>query len=166
MADKKDQATEQAANQENAPAVKFLIQRIYVKDSSFEAPGAPGIFRAPYKPSVSFNMNTKTSNFDASFYEVILTLTAEVKNAEDNVLYIAEVQQAGIFDIEGIEKDDLARVLHTTCPNILYPYARESIDNLASKGSFPTLMLAPVNFDSAYEQALQQKATQEAEKKS
>lgn len=165
MADKKDQVTEQAATQENAPAVRFIIQRIYVKDSSFEAPGSPGIFRAAYKPSVNFNMNTKTSNFEASFYEVILTLTVEVKNAEDSVLYIAEVQQAGIFDIEGLEKDDLARVLHTTCPNVLYPYARESVDNLVSKGSFPALMLAPVNFDSAFEQALQQKAAQETEKK-
>lgn len=165
MADKKDQASEQAASKENAPAVKFIIQRIYVKDSSFEAPGAPEIFRAPYKPSVNFTMNTKTNNFEGSLYEVILTLTAEVKNADDKVMYIAEVQQAGIFEIEGLGKDDMSRVLNTTCPNVLYPYGRESIDNLASKGSFPTLMLAPVNFDSAFEQALAQRAAQVAEQK-
>jgi preprotein translocase subunit SecB len=163
MADTDDQVNNQAAGQIDESAVKFIIQRIYVKDSSFEAPNAPDIFREEYKPGVQFNMTTKTSNFEDSMYEVILTMTAEVKNSDDKVLFIAEVQQAGIFRIEGLEGENLTQVLHITCPNILFPYGRENIDNLANKGSFPSLMLAPVNFEAAFAQARQQQAQQKQE---
>jgi len=101
-------------------------------------------------------MNTKTNNFDGSMYEVILTMTAEVKNDDDKVLFIAEVQQAGVFEIEGLDGENLVQVLNITCPNVLFPYGRESIDNLANKGSFPSLMLQPVNFESAFLQAREQ----------
>jgi preprotein translocase subunit SecB len=156
MADTDDQAKEQATEQAAEPALKFLIQRIYMKDSSFESPNTPDVFKTEYKPSVQFNMNTKTNNFQDNFYEVILTMTAEVKSSDDKVFFIAEVQQAGIFNIEGFDEEKLTEVLHITCPNVLYPYGREAIDNLATKGSFPPLMLAPVNFESAYVQALEQ----------
>lgn len=160
MADKEDQAKEQATDQAAEPALKFLIQRIYMKDSSFESPNTPDVFKTEYKPSVQFNMNTKTNNFQDNFYEVILTMTAEVKSSDDKVYFIAEVQQAGIFNIEGFDEEKLTEVLHITCPNVLYPYGRESIDNLATKGSFPPLMLAPVNFESAFLQAREQQAKQ------
>ena len=156
MADTDDQVKEQATEQAAEPALKFLIQRIYMKDSSFESPNTPDVFKTEYKPSVQFNMNTKTNNFQDNFYEVILTMTAEVKSSDDKVFFIAEVQQAGIFNIEGFDEEKLTEVLHITCPNVLYPYGREAIDNLATKGSFPPLMLAPVNFESAYVQALEQ----------
>ncbi len=159
-ADNKDQASEQATGGTNEPAMKFIIQRIYIKDSSFETPNTPDIFKTEYKPNIQFNMNTKTNNFQDDFHEVILTLTAEVKTSDDKVFFIAEVQQAGIFNIEGFEGDRLTEVLHITCPNVLYPYAREAVDNLAIKGSFPPLMLAPVNFESAFLQARDQQAKQ------
>jgi preprotein translocase subunit SecB len=164
MADTEDQTSGQAtANEQvNQPAMKFLIQRVYIKDSSFESPNTPDIYKAEYKPNIHFNMNTKTNNFQENFHEVILTMTAEVKNSEDKVYFIAEVQQAGIFQIEGFDADRLTEVLHITCPNVLYPYGREAIDNLAVKGSFPPLMLAPVNFESAYLQA-QEQAKQQKE---
>ncbi len=163
MADTEDQAKEQATDQAAEPALKFLIQRIYMKDSSFESPNTPDVFKTEYKPSVQFNMNTKTNNFQDNFYEVILTMTAEVKSSDDKVYFIAEVQQAGIFNIEGFDEEKLTEVLHITCPNVLYPYGRETIDNLATKGSFPPLMLAPVNFESAFLQAREQQAKQAEE---
>ncbi|MBN4075872.1 MAG: protein-export chaperone SecB [SAR86 cluster bacterium] len=160
MADTEDQVSEQAAGQENKSAPKFIIQRVYVKDSSFEAPNTPDVFKTEYKPNIQFNMNTKTNSFQENFHEVILTLTVEVKSSDDKVFFIVEVQQAGIFNIEGLDGDRLTEVLHITCPNVLYPYAREAVDNLATKGSFPPLMLAPVNFESAFVQAREQQAKQ------
>ncbi len=163
MADKEDQSNVQATGQANGTAMKFVIQRIYIKDSSFESPNTPDIFKTEYKPNIQFNMNTKTNNFQENFHEVILTMTAEVKNSDDKVYFIAEVQQAGIFQIEGFEAERLTEVLHISCPNILYPYGREVIDNLAVKGGFPPLMLAPVNFESAYLQAREQQTKQQEE---
>ena len=88
MADTDDQAKEQATEQAVEPALKFLIQRIYMKDSSFESPNTPDVFKTEYKPSVQFNMNTKTNNFQDNFYEVILTMTAEVKSSDDKVFFL------------------------------------------------------------------------------
>ncbi len=163
MADTEDQAKEQAVEKTAEPALKFIIQRVYMKDSSFEAPNTPNVFKTEYKPSIQFNMNTKTNNFEENLYEVILTMTAEVKSSDDKVFFIAEVQQAGIFSIEGFDEERLTEVLHISCPNVLYPYGREAIDNLATKGSFPPLMLAPVNFESAFVQARDQQAKQAEE---
>lgn len=161
MADNEDQVSEGVAEQSGEAGPKFIIQRVYVKDSSFESPNTPDIYKEAYKPGIQFNMNTKTNNFQENFYEVILTLTAEVKNEDDKVFFIAEVQQAGIFNIEGLDEESLVHVLHVTCPNVLFPYGREAIDNLATKGSFPPLMLAPVNFEAAFAQAQEQRAQQE-----
>jgi preprotein translocase subunit SecB len=161
MAETENQIGNETAGQVDGSAVKFIIQRIYVKDSSFEAPNTPEVFRTEYKPGVSFNMSTKTNNFEENMYEVVLTMTAEVKNVDDKVLFVIEVQQAGIFRIEGLEGENLTQVLHITCPNILFPYGRENIDNLANRGSFPSLMLAPVNFESAFAQAKEQHAKQQ-----
>lgn len=161
MADKKDKVSEEIAGKLDESAIKFVIQRVYVKDASFESPNTPEIFKEAYKPGIQFNMNTKTNNFQENFYEVVLTLTAEVKDENDKVYYIAEVQQAGIFNIEGLDEESLTQVLHVTCPNVLFPYGREAIDNLASKGSFPSLMLAPVNFEAAFAQAREQQAEQQ-----
>lgn len=160
MADKKDQVSGEIAGQETESAPNFIIKRVYIKDSSFETPNTPAVFKEAYKPGIQFNMNTKTNKFDDNLYEVILTMTVEVKNEDDKVYFVAEVQQAGIFLIEGFNEDNMIRVLHITCPNILFPYGREAIDGLANKGSFPGLMLAPVNFESAFAQAQEQQAQQ------
>ncbi|RZI75658.1 MAG: protein-export chaperone SecB, partial [Pseudomonas sp.] len=132
------------SNEEEAP--QFSLQRIYVRDLSFEAPKSPAIFRQEWTPSVSLDLNTRQKQLENDFYEVVLTLSVEVKNGEE-IAFIAEVQQAGIFLIKGLDASSMSHTLGAFCPNILFPYARETIDSLVVRGSFPALMLAPVNFD-------------------
>lgn len=156
-------ADEQIASQEQAPQQQFTLQRIYTKDVSFESPSTPGIFRQQYQPQVNVDLNTKSGKIDDNGnFEVVLTLTVTAKVGEETA-FLVEVQQAGIFFVKGIEGDVLRQVLATVAPNILFPYARENIDSLAVKGGFPPLMLAPVNFDALYQQAVaQQQAAPES----
>jgi preprotein translocase subunit SecB len=140
------------STEEEAP--QFSLQRIYVRDLSFEAPKSPAIFRQEWTPSVSLDLNTRQKQLENDFYEVVLTLSVEVKNGEE-IAFIAEVQQAGIFLIKGLDAGSMSHTLGAFCPNILFPYARETIDSLVVRGSFPALMLAPVNFDALYAQELQ-----------
>ena len=148
--------TEQAANGavagDNEP--QFSLQRIYVRDVSFEAPKSPEIFRQEWAPSVAMDLNTRQKALDGDFHEVVLTLSVTVKNG-DEVAFIAEVQQAGIFLIKNLDDASMSHTLGAFCPNILFPYAREALDSLVTRGSFPALMLAPVNFDALYAQELQ-----------
>lgn len=157
-------AEEQATATEGTekPAQQFAMQRIYLKDLSFEAPMGIEAFRKTWKPQVNQELNTKTSKAgDDDLYEVVLTLTITVK-LEDETAFLVEVHQAGLFAIKGIEGQQLAQVLNSTCPSILFPYAREAIDNVLTKGSFPALMLPPINFDALFAQAVAQ-AKQKAE---
>ncbi|SDJ02389.1 preprotein translocase subunit SecB [Pseudomonas sp. NFACC02] len=147
-----DQTNNGATSNEEAP--QFSLQRIYVRDLSFEAPKSPAIFRQEWTPSVSLDLNTRQKQLENDFYEVVLTLSVEVKNGEE-IAFIAEVQQAGIFLIKGLDAASMSHTLGAFCPNILFPYARETIDSLVVRGSFPALMLAPVNFDALYAQELQ-----------
>ncbi|MDH0745692.1 protein-export chaperone SecB [Pseudomonas sp. GD03842] len=147
-----DQTNNGATSNEEAP--QFSLQRIYVRDLSFEAPKSPAIFRQEWTPSVSLDLNTRQKQLEGDFYEVVLTLSVEVKNGEE-IAFIAEVQQAGIFLIKGLDAASMSHTLGSFCPNLLFPYAREAIDNLVVRGSFPALMLAPVNFDALYAQELQ-----------
>ena len=150
-------AEETASNQQQQQQ-QFVMQRIYAKDLSFESPQSPGVFREQWSPQVNVELNTKNEAIDdQGNYEVVLTLTITAKQGE-NTAFLCEVQQAGIFMIKGIEGEDLRRVLATTGPTILLPYARETIDSLVVKGGFPPVMLAPVNFDALYAQAQQQAA--------
>ncbi|GAA5443951.1 protein-export protein SecB [Microbulbifer sp. NBRC 101763] len=143
-----------AANAE-APQVQFAMQRIYLKDLSFETPMGVEVFKKQWKPQVNQELNTKTAKVDEDLYEVALTLTITVKLEEDTA-FLVEVKQAGLFGIKGLEGQQLAQALNTACPQILFPYAREVIDNAVVKGSFPALMLPPVNFDALFAQALDQ----------
>ncbi|RMQ42199.1 Protein-export protein SecB [Pseudomonas cichorii] len=147
-----EQSTNGVTNEENSP--QFSLQRIYVRDLSFEAPKSPAIFRQEWTPSVSLDLNTRQKQLEGDFYEVVLTLSVTVNNG-DEVAFIVEVQQAGIFLIKGLDDSSLSHTLGAFCPNILFPYAREAIDNLVVRGSFPALMLSPVNFDALYAQELQ-----------
>jgi preprotein translocase subunit SecB len=147
-----DQQNNGATSNEEAP--QFSLQRIYVRDLSFEAPKSPAIFRQEWTPSVSLDLNTRQKQLEGDFFEVVLTLSVEVKNGEE-IAFIAEVQQAGIFLIKGLDAASMSHTLGAFCPNILFPYARETIDSLVVRGSFPALMLAPVNFDALYAQELQ-----------
>ncbi|NBA94131.1 protein-export chaperone SecB [Pseudomonas sp. R5(2019)] len=145
-----DQQNNGAAD-ESAP--QFSLQRIYVRDLSFEAPKSPAIFRQSWEPQVGLDLNTRQKVLEDGFYEVVLTLSVTVKNGEE-VAFIAEVQQAGIFLIKNLDPQSMSHTLGAFCPNILFPYAREALDSLVTRGSFPALMLAPVNFDALYAQEL------------
>lgn len=147
-----DQVTNEVAQDEAGP--QFSLQRIYVRDLSFEAPKSPAIFRQEWTPTVGLDLNTRQKPLEGDFYEVVLTLSVTVKNGEE-VAFIAEVQQAGIFMIKGLDASSMSHTLGAFCPNILFPYARETLDSLVTRGSFPALMLAPVNFDALYAQELQ-----------
>ena len=146
-----DQQNTEAAE---AQGPQFSLQRIYVRDLSFEAPKSPAIFRQEWTPSVALDLNTRQKALEGDFHEVVLTLSVTVKYGEE-VAFIAEVQQAGIVLIQGLDEASMSHTLGAFCPNILFPYARETLDSLVTRGSFPALMLAPVNFDALYAQELQ-----------
>lgn len=143
------------AEQTTAPEKQFAIQKIYTKDVSFETPNSPKIFTQKWEPAVEFNLGTNVETLEANLYEVALTVTATVK-CNDSTAYLAEVCQAGIFVLEGFEDNEMGPMMGSFCPNILFPYAREAISDLVTKGGFPPLLLAPVNFDALYAQHVQQ----------
>lgn len=152
-----------AENEQNqapeAQGPQFAVQRVYLKDASLESPNAPEIFTKAWQPEINLDMNSRTQQLGEGAYEVVLTLTVTVKN-EDETAFLTEIQQAGIFSISGLEEAELHHTLGAFCPNILFPYAREAIDNMVTKASFPPLMLAPVNFDALYAQQLAQQQSQ------
>lgn len=159
MADEQAQA---AGTAQEPVQQQFALQRIYTKDLSFESPASPDVFRKQWQPKVNVDLNTKSDRIDEQGnYEVVLTITVTAK-LEEETAFLVEVQQAGIFMITGIEGDNLRRVLATAAPTILFPYARENLDSLCVKGGFPPIMLAPVNFDGLYQQALAKSQEQAA----
>ncbi|MBB3230580.1 protein-export chaperone SecB [Halomonas stenophila] len=157
-------ANGQAAGQQDKPQVQFALQRIYVKDLSFEAPNSPAVFQQPFKPKVGLDLNTTHQKVGEELYEVVIKVTAQVTHSEEGTTsFLAEIEQAGLFRIGGIEGAQLDHTLGAFCPNVLFPYARECIDNLVNRGGFPPLMLAPVNFEAIYAQKKQREAQQQGE---
>ncbi|MBX9586474.1 MAG: protein-export chaperone SecB [Gammaproteobacteria bacterium] len=140
-------------NGEHGP--EFAIQRIYVKDSSFESPESPNIFREPWEPKVNIDLQTTSSVLEGNVYEVILGVTVTVK-IKEKTAFLAETKQAGIFSIGNFNEEQRSQLLGSFCPNILFPYARETITSLVTRGGFPQLYLAPINFDAVYQQQLKQ----------
>ena len=130
---------------------QFGIQRIFIKDLSFESPNSPAIFRKEWKPKIKLDLNTKSKSLDNDIYEVVLTLTVSAK-IEEETAFLCEVQQGGIFSMAGFPEEARHQMLGAYCPNVLFPYARQAIDEAIVKGSFPAIMLAPVNFEALYAQ--------------
>ena len=130
---------------------QFAIQRVYVKDLSFESPESPMIFTEDWKPEMNLDINTSSNLVVDDNYEVVLKLLVTVKSG-DKTAFIGEVKQAGIFTIQGFSEQDLKHTLGSFCPSILYPYAREVVTSAVMKGGFPQLVLAPVNFEALYQQ--------------
>ncbi len=149
-------------DQANAPKREFGLQRIYIKDISFETPNSPDIFKQEWKPESNLNLNSTVNKLSDDIFEITLTITLTTKIA-DKTAYLAEVQQAGIFFIRGFEEKDMGPMLGAYCPNVLFPYARELISDLVTKGSFPQMLLAHVNFDALYAQHQQQQAAKATE---
>ena len=132
-----------------SPSAQLTVQKIYVKDTSFEVPGAPQIFQEQGQPQVQLNLAQKVNNFSDGNYEIVLTVTVTCKIGEKTA-YLAEVQQAGVFGLTGFEQQNLEAVLATYCPHTLYPYARQAIAGLILQGGFPPFVLQPINFEQLY----------------
>lgn len=141
---------------------QFALQKIYLKDISFETPNSPEIFTEEWKPDVNVELQTAGRPLTDEVLEVVLTVTVTAKLA-DKTAYLAEVHQAGVFTLVGFNDDERAHMQGSYCPNILFPYAREAISDLVAKGGFPQLLLAPVNFDALLAHHLQQQAEAPAE---
>ena len=146
-------------NEQQGPS--FNIQRIYTKDISFETPNSPAIFQKEWKPEVKLDLDTRSNKLTDDVYEVVLSLTVTAILGEETA-FLAEVQQAGIFSISGLDDNQMAHSVGSYCPNILFPYAREAIASLVSRGTFPQLNLAPVNFDALFAQYVQSRQEEAA----
>ena len=141
----------------------FSIQKIYTKDISFESPNAPEIFTQEFKPELGVDLNVESKSLQEGVFHVILRVTATTKVA-DKTAFLCEVEQAGIFTIQGFSDEEVSYLLGSGCPNTLFPYAREAISDLVTRGGFPQLLLEPVNFDAMYHEHMQaQQAEQTAQ---
>lgn len=141
---------------------KFALQRIYVKDLSFESPNAPQCFRDDWKPEIKLDLNTENTKLDDKNIEVTLHVTVTVKN-QDKTAFLVDVQQAGLFYVEGFAMQQMQALLGSYCPNVLFPYVRETVSDLVGRGGFPQLLLAPVNFDALFMEALKRRAQDAAD---
>ncbi len=139
-------------------SVEFAIRRIYAKDLSFEAPASPEIFGEEWNPDIDLQLHTAARQVAEHDYEVALTVTVTVKVGETTA-FLVEVVQAGLFTVVGIGEEQLGPMLGAYCPNVLFPYARESVSDLSVRGGFPQLVLSPVNFDALYLRHQQEQAT-------
>lgn len=158
---------ENAANQgeqkvETPEGMQLVVQTIYAKDISFEAPNSPEIFLEQYKPEINVNLNNRVKDLEKDSYEVELQVTVTSKVGEKTA-YIAEVKYGAVFGIKGIEDEVRGRLLRTFCCEQLFPYVREGISEAVSRGGFPRFVLQPINFNALYEQAQQQAAQQQGE---
>ncbi|NOY70782.1 MAG: protein-export chaperone SecB [Gammaproteobacteria bacterium] len=145
----------ETADQAAGNQSRFQIQKIYTRDVSVETPNSPQIFQVEWKPDVNVQLGNSAKKIGDQVHEVITTVTVTTK-LDDKTAYLIEVQQAGIFTIEGFADEELGQMVGSYCPNILFPYAREAISDLIAKAGFPQLLLAPVNFDAIYAQHQQQ----------
>jgi len=146
----------QATSNEEAKNI-FNIQKIYTKDISFEAPNSPKIFMETWEPENDLDINTNAHRLADNVYECVLSVTVTTKIKEETA-YLVEIHQAGIFQLEGFSDTDLHGMLGSFCPNILFPYAREAVSDIVTRGGFPQLLLSPINFDALYEQHMQEQA--------
>ena len=144
------------AEEEQASEKRLAINKIYVKDFSFESPQSPNIFgRSDWNPKTNLNLRSSHTPLENDRHEIVLTITVEAQE-DDKTYFLIELQQAGLFEIIGYEGDELKALAGSFCPNILFPYAREAIASMIQKGGFPEFVLQPINFDALYMQAQQQ----------
>jgi preprotein translocase subunit SecB len=136
------------------------LQTVYVKDLSFEAPKGPFLPAQDQEPKIQLNLNTASTAVATDVHEVVLTVTLEAKSG-DVPVYLAEVKQGGVFTVRGFTADETRRILGSFAPNVLFPYVRQTVSDMISKGGFPPFFLPPVNFDALYERSLQERAPQQ-----
>ncbi len=151
------------AAEAQAPAGgRFQLQKIYVKDVSFEVPGAPQIFQAEGAAEIKMNLSQRVNQVQEQVFEVVLTVTVTATSGEKTA-YLAEVHQAGLFTISGLEAAQQHAVLNTLCPHALFPYASRTITGLVADGGFPPLVLQPISFDQVYQQRLREAQAKQQE---
>lgn len=154
-----DETTNGATAPADATTPAFTVEKIYVKDVSFEVPGAPAIYSENVAPELQLNLNQRVQRLNENAFEVVLAVTLTCK-AGDKVAYVAEVQQAGVFGLIGLDPQAVDGLLGSQCPNILFPYIRQLLSDLIQAGGFPPFFLQPINFDSLYAETLRQRAGQ------
>ena len=154
-----DETTNGAVAPAEAAGPAFTVEKIYVKAVSFEVPGAPAIFTENVQPELQLNLNQRVQRLGENAFEVVLGVTLTCK-AGDKTAYVAEVQQAGIFGLMGLEAQAVDVLLGTQCPNILFPYVRQLVSDLVQAGGFPPFFLQPINFEALYAESLRQRAAQ------
>ena len=140
---------------------QLTVQKVYIRDSSFEAPGAPHIFQEQGQSRVELNLGQKAQQLAPNVYEIVLTITVTCKLGEKTA-YLAEVQQAGIFGLSGFDPQQLDMVIGTYCPHVLFPYARQTISSMVEQGGFPTFLMQPINFEQIYADNLKRRQAQAA----
>jgi preprotein translocase subunit SecB len=138
-------------------AKQLVLQKIYVKDISFESPKAPGVFSANVQPQTELNIKSSSQAVGPDTEEVTLTVTVEAKE-QSATLFLVELQQAGVFLMQGYTEEERSMLIGSFCPGTLYPFAREVISDIVAKGGFPQLLLQPINFDALYAQAVKERA--------
>ncbi|HEV8695029.1 MAG TPA: protein-export chaperone SecB [Lysobacter sp.] len=148
-----------AATEATGPV--FTVEKIYVKDVSFEVPGAPAVFNEQTQPQLQMNLQQGVQRLNESAYEVILGINLTC-NIGEKTVYVAEVKQAGVFGLAGFDAATLDGMLGVHCPTVLYPYARQLISDLIQAGGFPPFFLQPINFEALYAEGLRQRAAQQA----
>ena len=139
---------------DNSPNKQLVLQKIYIKDFSFESPRAPEIFKADMSPQTELNIRSSSTEVGENAQEVSLTLIVEAKE-NDKALFLVELEQAGVFVMKGYTEEERQMLVGSYCPNALYPFAREAISDMVTRGGFPQLLLQPINFDALYAKALQ-----------
>ena len=136
-------------------AAAFSIDKIYVKDLSLECPGSPQSFKTAEQPQVEVGLRTRGEQVEPDMYECVLTITLTAKTS-DRTLFLVEASQAGIFTIRGLPPEHLQPVIAINCPNVLFPYLRETLADMVGRAGFPPVHLAPINFEALYQQQLAQ----------
>ena len=150
-------------NTASLPTRQVLLQRLFLKDCSLEVPLAPQVFSRPWNPTVDVQINSSISGLGEQLYQVVLAVTVTAKLGED-VGFLAEVHQAGIFQVSGFDSEaEVQSVLGGYCPNVIFPFAREAIATLTQRGSFPPVLLQPINFEGLYMEHLNKQRSQSAE---
>jgi preprotein translocase subunit SecB len=135
----------------------FNIEKLYVKDLSLEIPHAPGIFLEREQPQIELQLNTQAASISEGVFEVTVTVTVTAKLTEKNqVIFLIEAKQAGIFQLRNLPPEEQETVLGVVCPNILYPYLREVVSDVAVRAGFAPVLLNPINFEALYQQQKQQ----------
>lgn len=146
-----------ATNGDAQTGAQLSLQKVYIKDASFEVPAAPQIFQEQGQPQVQLNLQQQVGTLAENVYEVVLSVTVTCKLGEKTA-YLAEVQQAGVFGVAGFDAQSRDAVLATYCPNVLYPYARQAVSDLIQNGGFPPFLLQPINFEALYAEQMRRQA--------